>query len=254
MVKNVVDLFSGIQSWGIGARKASTLFDLSLEAILPNIHVELLNHPDWLIDSLYTPTDITTHDYTQYDNVHTLYMSFPCNGTSFVGRKEGLNNVHSALFFKGCEWIEYHNPKFVIIEQPYSIVHTGLKSIIEELSSYGYISSAIMLTARMFGLPHKRERVFIIANSHDLRGLLYNASGWSNLVRDAVETVRADALATQAQSTFRSFYDGTRVAVVGVSEFNPVDRREEINALARSICIPNTTVITTLVAKLDADL
>lgn len=239
---NNVDLFAGIGAWHRAAMIVNQVFDFNLASYVPTISVEI----DSLVNEIRL-SNFLTESYEdvklfrkKVESLNFLYMSFPCHGTSAMGKREGLNNVNSALFWEGLRIVSHNKPRFVIIEQPEGVIHNGLFDIISELESLQYRTAVIMLSARAFYLPHRRNRVFILASdTYNLCNRIYRESRWSNDFRETFEAIRTYSRQVQIKSGFCRENDGNIILERGychdVAIKNYPNRNMVINALARSI-------------------
>lgn len=157
-----------------------------------------------------------------------------------MGKREGLANSNSALFWEGLRIIRQNKPRYIIIEQPEGIIHNGLDTVITELELLGYNTAVVMLSARAFYLPHRRNRVFIIASdTYNLCTRIYGKQGWTDYFRETFESVRDYALRIQIESGICRQNDGNIYLADdychNVAIKNYPNRNMVINALARSI-------------------
>lgn len=202
---NNLDLFAGIGAWHHAGNIVSKVFNYLPPNFLPTISVEINEFVNEIRNKKFTTIGYKdVRDFNiKVENLRFLYMSFPCNGTSQRGKREGLLNKHSSLFWEGLRIVQQSKPKFILIEQPEGIIHNGLVTVVSEIEQLGYKTAVIVLSARAFGLPQRRNRVFVIASdSHDLQHSVYSKQGWSNRFRETFETVRTYALETQIKSGF----------------------------------------------------
>lgn len=115
--------------------------------------------------------DVATYhpqvDWEYKDNL--LYGGFPCKGTSSAGKREGLKNEFSSLWFEQLRIIQEAKPRYVIIENPSGIFQRGINEVLNGLRSAGYdFEIPILVTGEEVGAPQKRERVFIIAYANSV--------------------------------------------------------------------------------------
>jgi len=108
--------------------------------------------------------DIPTHDI--------LCAGFPCQAFSISGKQKGFEDSRGTLFFEVARIAKYHQPKILLLENVKNFekhdngntLHT-VKATLEEI---GYDFYSQVLNASHFGVPHKRERIFMIAFRKDL--------------------------------------------------------------------------------------
>jgi DNA (cytosine-5)-methyltransferase 1 len=99
---------------------------------------------------------------------HTLLCGgFPCQPFSIIGQRRGFEDTRGTLFFDIARIIRHKQPEAFILENVKQLVgHNGgntIRVIIETLrDELGYEVEYKTLNASDYGLPQKRERVFII--------------------------------------------------------------------------------------------
>jgi DNA (cytosine-5)-methyltransferase 1 len=89
---------------------------------------------------------------------------FPCQPFSNVGRRQGLTDKRSNVFFDLLRVIRYYRPTLFVLENVEKIktVEKGavLAMLIGELEGLGYKVDIQLLCAKDYGLPHQRKRIF----------------------------------------------------------------------------------------------
>lgn len=100
--------------------------------------------------------------------VDILVGGFPCTGFSKAGKRDGLRNEESKLWFDMLRVIEQAKPIGVIIENVHEMLaeryREDLKTIYQGLDGLGYVVDApIGIDSSEVGAPHRRERVFLCA-------------------------------------------------------------------------------------------
>ena len=90
-----------------------------------------------------------------------------CQPFSITGLQEGFKDERSNVFWKILSIIDYHKPKCVILENVKNILsHDENKTfniIKSNLESRGYyICYKVLNTADITGIPHHRERIYIV--------------------------------------------------------------------------------------------
>lgn len=106
--------------------------------------------------------------------VDLLAGGFPCQGISLAGRREGLADARSALFFEFLRIVDELHPRWVVIENVYGLLSSNggrdMGTILGELEKLGFWWSYRVLDSQYFGVPQRRRRVFIVANSRERTG------------------------------------------------------------------------------------
>lgn len=107
--------------------------------------------------------EIDTYSIPDHD---LLFAGFPCQPFSIIGNGKGFEDTRGSLFFEILRIIKIKKPKAFILENVKRLVGHNkgqtLKTILTELASLGYSVDFKILNALDFGLPQKRERVFIV--------------------------------------------------------------------------------------------
>jgi len=111
--------------------------------------------------------DICQVDASVIPNHDILYAGFPCQPFSIIGSRLGFEDTRGTLFFEIARILNEKRPKAFVLENVKQLVgHDGghtLKHILETLYKLGYTNSHFkVLNALDYGVPQKRERVFIV--------------------------------------------------------------------------------------------
>ncbi len=110
--------------------------------------------------------DICLIDAKQIPDHSLLFAGFPCQPFSIIGTRKGFQDTRGTLFFEIARILEAKRPKAFILENVKQLVGHDkgrtLNRILETLRYLGYQTDYKVLNALNFGLPQKRERVFIV--------------------------------------------------------------------------------------------
>lgn len=102
--------------------------------------------------------DIPNHDI--------LLAGFPCQPFSIIGDKQGFADTRGTLFFDITRILKQKQPSAFLLENVKQLLtHDKGRTfavIQEQLSQLGYTTYHKVLNALDFGLPQKRERIFIV--------------------------------------------------------------------------------------------
>ena len=109
-------------------------------------------------------------DLSEYiDKVDLLAGGVPCQAFSQAGKREGFDDPRGNLILKFIDLVEILKPKMFLIENVKGLLsHDAgktIEQIIEKLgkcNNSGYNIQYKLLNAVNYGVPQKRERVFII--------------------------------------------------------------------------------------------
>lgn len=110
--------------------------------------------------------DITRIHESEIPNHDILLAGFPCQAFSICGDQKGFEDTRGTLFFDIARILKANQPKVFVLENVKQLVSHNqgktLERIIKTLENLGYQVHYKILNALNFGLPQKRERVFIV--------------------------------------------------------------------------------------------
>ena len=110
--------------------------------------------------------DIKTVDATLIPDHDVLLAGFPCQPFSICGSMKGFQDARGTLFFDIARIIHEKRPRAFVLENVKLLVGHNrgrtLKRILQVLEELGYFVDFRVLNALSFGVPQKRERVFIL--------------------------------------------------------------------------------------------
>lgn len=122
--------------------------------------------------------DVTNVDILDVDEtVDLITYGFPCQDISIAGKMKGFEDpegkrTRSGLFFEALRVIDEYRPKFAIAENVKALLSKRFseefKIVIESLNEIGYNCYYAILNSKDFGVPQKRERVFIVSIRKDI--------------------------------------------------------------------------------------
>jgi len=126
-------------------------------------HGEKLNNEDWFDDI----KDFAKNHANRYKNkVDLLVGGPPCQSFSIIGKHGGLNDDRGNLVFDFIEVIRKSRPRIFIFENVKGLlmINDGhaWDIIKKEFQKLGYKIDWRCLSARDYGIPQSRERLFVI--------------------------------------------------------------------------------------------
>lgn len=121
--------------------------------------------------------EVNSFDIPEFD---ILTGGFPCQSFSVSAqnpKRLGIKDERGTLFFEMVRILKHRQPMAFVAENVKGILsankHEAFPLIIEEFEKVGYTVSYKLLFSADFGIPQKRERVFIVGIRNDLE-LKYN--------------------------------------------------------------------------------
>lgn len=101
-------------------------------------------------------------------NFKYFFAGFPCQPFSIAGKRLGFKDVRGTAFFEIARICQDKKPKYIILENvPGLLSHENgrtFSTIIGVLSDIGYTVEWQILNSKFFGVPHDRNRVYIIGH------------------------------------------------------------------------------------------
>ena len=108
--------------------------------------------------------DIPTHDI--------LCAGFPCQAFSISGKQLGFNDSRGTLFFDVARIVKAKKPKIVFMENVKNFAsHDNgrtLSVVRATMAELGYSMHCAVLNAVDYGIPQKRERIYMVCFREDL--------------------------------------------------------------------------------------
>lgn len=151
-----LDLFSGIGGFSYAAEKAGfktigfSENDTFCSAVLKKHWPDVPNYGD-----------IKKLEFTQH--VHLITGGFPCQPFSIAGKQKGKTDDRY-LWGEFYRIIREAKPCWVLAENVTGIISLALDDILADLEKEGYETTTLVLPACAANAPHRRDRVWIIAN------------------------------------------------------------------------------------------
>jgi DNA (cytosine-5)-methyltransferase 1 len=114
------------------------------------------------IDDGYLPTD----EYTaRYGFPDAIVGGFPCQDISVAGKGDGLEGSKSGLWYEYLRIVAELRPRWVVAENVPALRTRGIDQVLAGLEELGYTCWPVVVGAEHVGAPHRRHRVFIVANA-----------------------------------------------------------------------------------------
>jgi len=123
--------------------------------------------------------DVRTFDGKPWrGRVDVVCGGFPCQDISAAGKGAGIDGERSGLWGEFARIIREVGPRLVFVENSPMLTSRGLGRVLGDLAAMGFDARWCVLGACDVGAPHKRERIWILAD----------AASW----RDRAEHPRSD--------------------------------------------------------------
>jgi DNA (cytosine-5)-methyltransferase 1 len=109
--------------------------------------------------------NIKTINWASMPKIDILTAGYPCQPFSHAGARKGTQDDRH-LFPYIAEAISNLKPRWVVLENVRGHLSLGLKEVLACLASLGYDARWQLVRASDVGAPHRRARIFIVANSN----------------------------------------------------------------------------------------
>ena len=110
--------------------------------------------------------DVTTFDGGPWrGRVDVVSGGFPCQDISAAGKGAGLGGSRSGLWSEFARIIGEVQPRHVFVENSPVLTSRGLGVVLGDLATLGYDARWGVIGACDVGAPHKRERIWIVADA-----------------------------------------------------------------------------------------
>jgi len=157
-------LFAGIGGFDLGFERAGirTVWQVEIDAYCRKV---LARH----FPTAERFEDIRKCGKHNLAAVDVLSGGFPCQDISAVGPRIGIEGQRSGLWREYARIIRELQPRFAVVENVAALLGRGIGRVIGDLAEIGYDAEWQTVPACHFGLPHLRERVWILAYPHKQR-------------------------------------------------------------------------------------
>ena len=156
--------FAGIGGFDLGFQNAG---------IIPVFHCEIdpycqrILKRHWPEVPLYG--DITTLNTQDIPKAEIWAGGWPCQDVSNANVfREGIHGARSGLFFKFAELARRARPPWIVLENVAGLLSSddgfAFESVVNELEEIGYMGVWFTCNTLSVGLPHNRERVFLVGS------------------------------------------------------------------------------------------
>lgn len=161
-----IDLFAGLGGFRLALESLGAECVYSNEWDIPVQEVYYENFGD------VPEGDITKVDEGTIPDHDILCAGFPCQAFSISGKRRGFEDSRGTLFFDVARIVKEKKPKIVFMENVKNFAtHDGgktlevVKATMEEL---GYSFHQRVLNAVDYGVPQKRERIYMVCFRNDI--------------------------------------------------------------------------------------
>ncbi len=132
------------------------------------IREETDRSPSWSCrpSSLLLFSDIRSLDGSLFRGADLLTGGFPCQPVSVAGKRRGKEDDRW-LWPEMLRVIKEARPRWVLAENVPGIIGMGLDDCLSDLETEGYETGTLIIPACAVNAPHRRDRVWIVANPEE---------------------------------------------------------------------------------------
>ena len=162
-----LDLFSGIGGFSLGMEATGGFETVAFCEIEKFPRKVLKKH--WPYVKQYKDIKELTNEQLETDGIIPIDIitgGYPCQPFSVAGSQRGEKDKRH-LWPEMFRLVKECRPTWVIGENVSGHIKLGLDTVLEDLESEGYSTRAFSISASSVGANHKRERVWIVANSNN---------------------------------------------------------------------------------------
>lgn len=180
-----IDLFAGIGGIRLGFEEfgCETVFSSEWDKHAQLMYEENFGEKPFGDINLIEPKEIPNHDI--------LLAGFPCQPFSIAGKGLGFEDTRGTLFFNIESIIAEKKPKAFLLENVKRLTtHDSGRTfgvILEKLKALGYTVYYKVLNALDFGLPQKRERIYIVGFRDKIHFKFPNPLGYYRPLTELLE-------------------------------------------------------------------
>lgn len=189
-----IDLFSGAGGMSTGAAMAGISVKYAVELDGHAAQTFAFNHKSTkLFNQDIRKIRATDFETFESNQPKIIFGGPPCQGFSTSNQKNrDLNNPNNWLYKEYIRLVKEVKPDWVVFENVKGLIETEngyfLEAVLRGFKKLGYTTSHFVLNSANFGVPQKRNRLFIIASLHGIEVSEPTPALTQNItVREAIE-------------------------------------------------------------------
>lgn len=167
----VLDLFSGIGGFSLGLERAG------METVA---FCEIEEYPRKILKKHWPHVpifeDVRKLKGEQLGAIDVICGGFPCQPFSVAGKQRGKNDDRH-LWPEMFRLLQETRPRWLIGENVAGFITMALDDVLSDLESEGYTCQTFIIPACAVGGIHRRDRVWIVANTEHYGALTTEKSG-----------------------------------------------------------------------------
>lgn len=205
-------LFSGIGGFELGLERAMPE-SITIWQVEQNTFCQKVLKKHWPDSLIYD--DVRSVGKHNLEPVDIICGGFPCQDISTAGKQGGIHAKRSGLWWEMHRIIGELRPRVAVLENVPNLITLGLSDVLGSLVSIGYDCEWCVISAKQFGAPHLRKRIFIVAYTNSLRSGQTWDGGINSQIDISSRPKKVQQRGSQKQNipdTMRSFTHRNRVS------------------------------------------
>jgi DNA (cytosine-5)-methyltransferase 1 len=185
-----IDLFAGIGGFHLGIKQAATKMRKTAKCVLA-VDIDPKARLTYSLNFKTTNVLSDIKDPLVRNSIpidtDIICAGFPCQPFSVVGKKNGVDDHRGTLFTYIVQVLHDKKPKAVFLENVRNLLNIKngnsgklIDFIKEEMEKVGYPISIQTYKASEFGLPTRRDRVYMVGFRKDIMPSSPKDSWWPN--------------------------------------------------------------------------
>jgi len=197
---------------------------------------DLVIKTHWQLDNL---GNLKTINWDEIEPIDILTAGYPCQPFSYAGQRKGADDQRH-IWPNIKEIIGNLRPSYVILENVRGHLSLGFDKVLADLTKIGYDAKWTIVRASDVGAPHRRERLFIVAQPAN-----------TNSFRCALVTDESGAQRNQGQSQFEFKHVGK--SFIGDTNSEQLPTKRPASRLGRRYQTPSELQLLDTPNALDND-
>lgn len=167
---NELALFAGAGGGILGGKLLGWRTVCAVEINAYARRVLLARQRDGMLERFPIWDDIRTFDGRPWRNhVDVVSGGFPCQDISYAGKGKGIDGERSGLWSEMVRIVGEVRPRFVFVENSPALLIRGIDRVLGGLAAMGFDARWGIVGAGNVGLPHRRERIWLVAYTNQVR-------------------------------------------------------------------------------------
>tara|TARA_Y100001938_G_C8080742_1_gene428906 strand:- start:1162 stop:1947 length:786 start_codon:yes stop_codon:yes gene_type:complete len=165
----VLDLFAGIGGFTLGLERTGGFETVAFCEI--EEYPQKVLKKNWPGIPIYPDVTKLTAEILEADGIRpdVITGGFPCQDISTAGKGAGIDGERSGLWSEIARLIGEVRPRYAIMENVSALLGRGLDRVLGDLAEIGYDAEWHCITAASVGAPHRRDRIWIVADANQPR-------------------------------------------------------------------------------------